>query len=193
MTEIDKVALFERLINSAADAEADKLLTSAERRAEETLKCADEEYIDEAYQDVSAETKKIKKNLERKVSQENFESSKELLTYRQNLSEEFFKEIYDKIVSYSNCERYEKRLAVILSEVYLQRVFSEDTVIFVRPSDVDKVKKLYPKNQIKADKKIKLGGVSVFYSNDKIYIDRTFDSAFEQQKAAFAENDFMRL
>ncbi len=58
---------------------------------------------------------------------------------------------------------------------------------------MEEVKRLYPKISVQADKNIKLGGVSVFYPSDSVYIDKTYDNSFQQQKAEFVKNAFMQI
>ena len=65
--------------------------------------------------------------------------------------------------------------------------------LYVKPDDVDKIKKHYPNINVCGDKKIKLGGVSVFFPEKSVFADKTFDSAFAEQKAEFVNNSIMQL
>ena len=189
----DKLAQFEEKINAAADAETEALLSQAKARAEKAISGAEEEYLEKSHNVVSDETKSIKMRLEHLVSQKSFEASREIFAHRNKLVEDFFDGIAKKLQDYAKTEDYRQNLTDILKEVNTQHVFTSTSKAYVRAEDVDMVKKLYPALQVEADRKIKLGGVTVYYPEEKIYIDRTFDNTFEEQRAAFANNDFMRL
>ena len=189
----DKLMQFEEKINSAADAEAETLLSEAKSRAEKAISGADEEYLERSYHVVSGETKNIKVRLDHMVSQKSFEASREVFAYRNKLVDDFFDGIAAKLLDYAKTDDYRQNLADILKEVNTQRSFTAQSKAYVRAEDVDTVKKLYPDLQVEADRNIKLGGVTVYYPEDKIYIDRTFDNKFQEQRTAFADNDFMRL
>lgn len=193
MQNLDKIARFEEAINGAAEAEANAILEAAEKKAEQALESADNEFLKESYQAVSAEAKSIKRKISHMVSQKSFEASKELFAYRSGRVEEFFDDLAKEISDYSKTADYVGKLSELLSEIEGQRAFEKDSVIYVKPDDTEKVKKLYPSAKVSADKNIRLGGASVFYPSASIYIDKTFDNAFRQQKAEFVNNSFMQL
>ena len=189
----EKTAQFEEKINAVADAEIEALLSAAKARAEKAISGADEKYLEKSYHVVSGETKNIKERLDHTVSQKSFEASREVFAHRNKLVDDFFKGIETKLLEYAKTDDYRQNLADILKEVNAQHAFTSSSKAYVRAEDVDTVKKLYPSIQVEADRKIKLGGVTVYYPEDKIYIDRTFDNTFQEQRIAFADNDFMRL
>ena len=189
----DKIVQFEEKINSVADAEIEALLAEAKARAEKAVAGADEEYLEKSYHVVSGRTKDMKRRLDHMVSQKSFEASREIFAHRNRLVEEFFDGVAKRVLDYVKTDDYRLNLAEILKEVNTQHAFTTQSKAYVRAEDVDTVKKLYPSLQVEADKNIKLGGVTVYYPEDKIYIDRTFDNTFAEQKTAFADTDFMRL
>ena len=64
MENLEKIARFEEAINKAAESEIDKLLSDARKKAEEAVKCADEEYLEKSFHVVSGETKNIERRLQ---------------------------------------------------------------------------------------------------------------------------------
>ena len=189
----DKLVQFEEKINSEADAEIEALLSEAKARAEKVIIGADEEYLEKSYHVVSGKIKDIKRRLDHTVSRKSFEASREIFAHRNKLVEDFFDGVAKRVLDYVKTDDYRQNLADILKEVNAQHAFTPQSKAYVRAEDVDTVKKLYPTLQVEADKKIKLGGVTVYYPEDRIYIDRTFDNTFAEQKTAFADTDFMRL
>lgn len=154
---------------------------------------ADEEFLEEGDKFVSEETKRIKNSIDREVSRKSFEASKDIFAYRNKCIEEFFNNAADEIIRYSETEAYKAGLKDILLKIQEERLIEDRCVIYVKESDTEEVKKLYPKLSVKADKNIKLGGASVFYPSDSIYIDKTYDNSFNQQKAEFVKNAFMQI
>ncbi len=193
MENMEKVARFEAAINREAELKIKALLSDAEEKAEEAVAYADNKYLEETYDFVSSETRNIKRRLEHKVSQKSFESSRELFSHRSRAVEKFFEELAEEIRLFSETPEYERKLSLIIDEIKKESGLDETCIIYVKTGDVEKVKRLYPNIDVKADKNISLGGATVFYPEKSIYTDRTFDNAFAQQKADFVSNDFMRL
>ncbi|MBD5082217.1 MAG: hypothetical protein HDT44_10710 [Ruminococcaceae bacterium] len=193
MENLEKIARFEEAINKAAESEIDKLLSDARKKAEEAVKCADEEYLEKSFHVVSGETKNIERRLQHEVSQKEFEASKEVFAHRSKRVNELFEELEKEIADFSKTPEYEKRLIAITEEIEKETPFDDKTVIYVKPTDVEMLKKHYPKVNVSGDKNIKLGGVSVFYPQSSVYADRTFDNAFAEQKAEFVNNKLMQL
>lgn len=193
MENLEKIARFEEAINKAAESEIDKLLSDARKKAEEAVKCADEEYLEKSFHVVSGETKNIERKLQHEVSQREFEASKEVFAHRSKRVNELFEELEKEIAEFAQTSEYEKRLVALTEEIEKENSFDEKTVIYVKPADVEKLKKHYPKVNVSGDKNIKLGGVSVFYPERSVYADRTFDNAFGEQKAEFVNNKLMQL
>ena len=189
----EKAAQFEEKINAEADAEIEALISEANIRAEKAINGADEEYLEKSYHIVSGETKNIKRRLEHTVSQKSYEASREIFAHRNRLVEDFFDGVAKRVLEYVKTEDYRQNLADTLKEVNAEHTFTPASKAYVRAEDVDTVKKLYPSLQVEADRKIKLGGVTVYYPEEKIYIDRTFDNTFEEQRTAFADIEFMRF
>lgn len=193
MENIEKITRFEEAIKTESEAEISAVLSAAEARAKEAVASVDEEYLEKSYKLVSKETKNIKDKYEKLISQKGFEASKKVFAHRNEVIEVFFAEIAKEIADYSKTADYQQDLAKILSDIEKQNSFDDRTVAYVKPEDVDTVKKLYPKLKIEADKKIKLGGVTVYYPQNSMYVDKTYDNAFEQQRADFVNNEFMQL
>ncbi len=193
MENLDKAARFEDAINRAVDSEINAMLDAAREKAAKAVASADEEFLEEGYQFVSGETKRIKSGIDREVSRKSFEASKEVFAYRNKCVEEFFSNAAEEIICFTKTDAYKTSLKDILLKIHGEKPIEDRCVIYVKASDVEEVKRLYPKISVQADKNIKLGGVSVFYPSDSVYIDKTYDNSFEQQKAEFVKNAFMQI
>lgn len=193
MDNMEKTAKFEQAINSAADAEIKGYLEQAQKAAEEALKSVNTEYLDKSDNSFLSETEKIKKSFEHQLSQKQFDASREVFAHRTKRVEEFFSQLKQEIADFTQTPEYENKLFEIIKEIEGDYPFDEATVLYVRQKDLDKVKEKYPKLKVEVDKKIKLGGVSVFYPNMSLFLDKTFDNSFENQKAEFVNNKIMQL
>lgn len=193
MDNMEKTAKFEQAINSAADAEIKGYLEQAQKAAEEALKSVNTEYLDKSDNSFLSETEKIKKSFEHQLSQKQFDASREVFAHRTKRVEELFSQLKQEIADFTQTYEYENKLFEIIKEIEGDYPFDEATVLYVRQKDLDKVKEKYPKLKVEVDKKIKLGGVSVFYPNMSLFLDKTFDNSFENQKAEFVNNKIMQL
>ena len=191
--DIEKIARLEQEINKQADEKIETILSEAKAKADEAVKCADEEYLEDSYHTVSGAVKDIKRRYERLVSQKSFEASRQVIAHRSGRVDEFFAQLEKRIKDYANTDEYADQLKEMLKSADTEHSFASGAVIYARRDDVEKIKKLYPNVSVEADKKIKLGGITVFYPTQGIYIDKTMDNAFELQKADFVNNAFMRL
>lgn len=191
--DIEKIARFEDTINKEADAEINSMLSEAKENADEAVRSACERYQEKSSDIISDEIKKMKSRYEHAVSQKSFEASREVIAHRNEAVEQFFSELEKKLIAYSSTEEYKEYLAKEIGEINAERAFTSSVKIYVRSTDAEVVRKLYPDVCVQADKKIKLGGANVFYPDEGICIDKTLDNLFEQQKAEFVNNAFMRL
>lgn len=192
MENIEKVARFEEAINREAEAEINALLSKARAKAEETIACADNEYLEESYRLVSGETGKIKRKFAKAVSQRSYEAAKNFFSHRNMRVEEFFDSLEEEIIDFSDTPEYEQRLKSIIAEINSESPITDTSVVYVKASDMEKAKKLYPSFNIEPDKNIRLGGAAVFYPESSVYIDQTLDNAFAQQKKDFVNIEFMQ-
>lgn len=190
---MEKTARFEKAINKAAESEINALLSEAKKKAEEAVKSAEQEYLDNSSNVVAEETKNIKRKLEHEVSQKEFEASKEIYAHRSRCVDSFFEELRKELETFTQTPEYQQKMKQWTEETEKENPFNEKTVIYVKPSDLDAVKKLYPNAAVSADKKIRLGGVCVFYPESSVYCDKTLDSAFEKQKEEFVNNGILQL
>lgn len=189
---MEKVARFEGIINKEADEEINALLSKAREKAEEAVACADKQYLEESYRIVSEETASIKRKLEHMVSQKSYRASKDFFAHRSKRVDEFFEGLEKEIIEFSNTSEYEQRLKSIIEEINSERAITKTSTVYVRASDVQKAEKLFPDFKIEADKNIKLGGATVFYPENSVYIDKTLDSAFNGQRSEFVKNSVMQ-
>lgn len=192
----DKLTRFEEAVNMEISAEIDNILENAKKQAEEIVTAADSEYSENSSTKISDSTKQIKSKMEHLVSQESFSSEREVLAFRNKLVEDFFAEISGKVIEFSSSVKYEAFLEKLLNELNSEKAFYKGVTVFVKPSDEQKAMQAAKKFnvlEVKTDKMIKLGGVSVFYPNESQYIDKTLDDAFRLQKEKFVNNPEMQL
>ena len=102
--DIEKIARFEQEINKQADAEIETILSTAREKADEAVKIANEEYIEDSYHTVSGAVKDIKRRYERMVSQKSFEASRQVIAHRSGRVDEFFAQLEQKIKAYANTD-----------------------------------------------------------------------------------------
>lgn len=192
---IDKISRFEQEINKQSGTEIDAILCEARKKAAEIVSEADDKLLEESYRHVSGKTKQIISDSARMVSQKSFEASRETVAHRNGLVDEMFAEIEKEIALWTKTPAYEKKLEKLFAEANSERKLSAETAVYVKPDDAAIAAKLAAKYDaaVKADKTIKLGGISVFYSELGQYVNKTLDDAFQNQKNSFVNNPEMQL
>ncbi len=191
----EKLSRFQAEIDKEIKGEIDDILSSAKEKADEILSKADDEFIGDSYQRVSAETRSIQQELNKSVSHKSFEAKREILAYRNKLVDEFFGGISQKVLEFSKSEKYADYMEKAAREVNAAYPFYDGVTAYVKPADRELAEKLLAeyKVPVEADRSIKLGGITFRYPNENSYVDRTLDESFRKAKDNFANNSAMQL
>ena len=191
----EKLSRFQAEIDKEIKGEIDDILSSAKEKADEILSKADDEFIGDSYQRVSAETRSIQQELNKSVSHKSFEAKREILAYRNKLVDEFFGGISQKVLEFSKSEKYADYMEKAVREVNAAYPFYDGVTAYVKPADRELAERLLAeyKVPVEADRSIKLGGITFRYPNENSYVDRTLDESFRKAKDNFANNSAMQL
>lgn len=191
----EKLSRFQAEIDKEIKGEIDDILSSAKEKADEILSKADDEFIGDSYQRVSAETRSIQQELNKSVSHKSFEAKREILAYRNKLVDEFFGGISQKVLEFSKSEKYADYMEKAAREVSAAYPFYDGVTAYVKPADRELAERLLAeyKVPVETDRSIKLGGITFRYPNENSYVDRTLDESFRKAKDNFANNSAMQL
>ena len=156
-----------------AKAESEDILHRARIIAEENNRTARSRIRDEAEQ-----------RLRREISAAKLEMQRQVLIRREELADEVFSEVREKLAAFRSTDEYRKWLADTVKKC-ADKYPGKKAVIRLAPADM----KLCPEGvHADADKTILLGGTIVGFEGSGIVLDCTFDSQFEAERAAFCNN-----
>lgn len=107
----------------------------------------------------------------------------DILKHREGLSNKIFDAVKEKIIAFTDSDKYEAFL-----EKLLQNEDMTEAEIRLSEKDMQKYSEII-KNKTgciaKSDNDIRLGGIQIVYKSKNIIIDKTLDSLFEEQKERF--------
>ena len=193
---IKKMERFREAILAESSAETEALISDAKRQAEACLKEADDRFLRDSGNIVSEHSAKIRGEAEKLVSKRSFEAAKETVAHRNRLVEELFAEIYGELRAYTKTAAYIEKMKAAFEQADREMPFYEGVDVLVREDDLEAAGQLasaYSGVRVKADKSIRLGGITVYYPRENILLDKTLDEAFNLQKENFVNNREMQL
>jgi vacuolar-type H+-ATPase subunit E/Vma4 len=185
-----KLARFIGAVNNEIDDKVAVIMKNAEAEREKILSEAEEEADNAATKLYDTSIKRIQNKFARETSQQEFAGKKAILRHREELTEKLFAQIEEKLKALKNSPEYidiiVKKLLVTPIENGAQILLSPDDMKYV-----DTLKKAVKNDaEFTAEESIEKGGFSVFNKTAGTIIDKTFDSALDEQKQAFINKNF---
>lgn len=175
---------------NAITAEVNERRAEIERDSQEYVKgqleAAEAEILEEVYAEVQRKSADIKAKIGRDISVQMSECRRQLLMRRNELAEDVFAAVEEKITAFTESGEYEQFL--INSTKRAKAALSGECVAHLRPADMKYAGAV--KNSgavsVEPDDNIRLGGVTLCCGN--LTADDTLDARFDGEKAAFREN-----
>ncbi|MCL1822589.1 MAG: hypothetical protein FWG44_00100 [Oscillospiraceae bacterium] len=143
-----------------------------------------------SYERVTEGVREIKQTCARRVSKNSFDVFKAILSRREELIEELFTEISDELIRFTESKDY-----ISFTENKLKQADSErplkNAVAYIKSEDAGKIKCLGA--EVRISEKIKLGGVNLFYPDEKIWVDLTLDKLLRDERNHFAHKSELEI
>ena len=186
----EKLQRFIDAVNDETERKVSEMLGEAEDEKKAILSEAERESDEFADRYFSNGNKKNGNRYVRDISRAELEMKKEVLRRREELTDEMFSVIKERLISYHNDPKY---VDMLIKNLLLLRV-SDGAEIFLAPEDMkyaDTLKKAIRSENVvfTPDEKIKFGGVSVYNKDSGTISDKTFDMAVEEQRRLFANRN----
>lgn len=185
-----RLELFRQAINAQADAETAELVRQSEEKRAAIARERSENSTSEALSEVRAEYDRTAAEFRRELSRCDHEMKKAVLAHRHELTTGLFGEVRNKLRSFTAAPEYTVYLKNAAARAVAE--LGEDTIIRVRPADVEAVKPLTTLN-IEPDGSIILGGLTALNPGKGLCLDLTLDSRLREEEAAFSGNAELRL
>ena len=166
------------------------ILSDAQKKAEEIISKAQQQadgLTEQARNEVALDRQKTHTLYAKELSKSDFAAHKSVLAHRCGLVDSLFEDIKNKLEEFAKSDKYSGFMTALAEKADKEQAFSKDCVINVGRNDKQLADDIAQKYGIgvAVDRNIELGGLSVYYPSENIYIDYTLDLALEQERKAF--------
>ena len=193
---VSKTDNFLKAIEKYAEQQRTKIQSEAEDFKEKELTKAEDEGLREAYVLIQKKMTDIKVKIASELSRAENASRKKTFVRRQEIENEVFEEAEKKLIEYTKTDEYLKRLKNSAKQT-AQKLTSEDTVLFVKESDLkysDELQKAFGRQcRVESSDDIIIGGMIGISHTMGLLVDETIDSRLQQQREWFFENSGLKV
>ncbi len=193
---VSKTDNFLKAIEKYAEQQRTKIQSEAEDFKEKELTKAEDEGLREAYVLIQKKMTDIKVKIASELSRAENASRKKTFVRRQEIENEVFEEAEKKLIEYTKTDEYLKRLKNSAKQT-AQKLTSEDTVLFVKESDLkysDELQKAFGRQcRVESSDDIIIGGMIGISHTMGLLVDETLDSRLQQQREWFFENSGLKV
>ncbi len=179
-----KLEKFNESVNMEVGEHIGEIMDEANRLSKKKLEKAEDDALLEAYNKIQKAVRDTEAKYRKMYALEEQKYRMDALKYREELSKKIFSGVERRITEFTSSEKYGDYLIDIAECEKL----SETAVVAVSPKDKKYGEKLKAKcgREVRQDESIELGGLMIIDSEQGLIIDKTFDSALEEQKKAFS-------
>lgn len=176
--------MFIDAVNAEIDEKVNAVLADAEEEKKVIIGEAESFSVEAGAKTVSEKGEKM---YVRDVSKAELNMKKSVIKHRDELADKVFKAVEMRLNEFRSDPKY---VDLLIKNLLLTHV-SDGAEIFLSPDDMkyaEMLKKAIPQCNatFSPDANIRLGGLSVYNAEKGTVLDKTFDSAVEEQKRAFA-------
>lgn len=186
-----KLDSFVRAINRDIDVQIEDMRLAAKKQGEQlcsehiaAAQAEAEERIRRALEDSEAAFR-------RQLAQTELDCRRAVLAHRESLITELFDSIRARLTAYTASDAYPDYLCALLRGESLS-----GAVLHLCKRDMvhrTELQSLAGGCEITADPAISLGGLAIYYPQEQKIIDKTLDTAFDEQRRAFCNTAALRL
>lgn len=184
-----KLERFTSILLAEATAENERTLNELKKRHDAALESAEDRVLLEAYEYIHGEVSRIRGEQGRKVSQRLLENKRALSRRREEIADEVFALVRERIAAFTRTPAYRQRLQELLKESLAALPGAEDVVVTLREEDLPLAKDLRAAAgrpiTVEAGP-IRLGGLIVRSDALGLRADASFDCAMAGLDGHFA-------
>lgn len=181
----EKLERFVNSVNMETTEKINAILADAQAEKHRRIEQAEDEALTEAYNQIQMSVKESEAEYRREYAlrQQNLRMNE--LKHRDVLTDNIFKAVREKINMFIASDKYKE---YILSLAKDDNINSESVVMISgRDSDYKEILEKSAGCKVEIDPDIEIGGVSIVNPARGIVIDKTLDSAFEEQRKNFSK------
>lgn len=186
----DKVHLIGSAITSQAEQERAAIIEKANQIREKELAEYKEQVIGEMFGRMQHDTREVRQHTVQQKAQTASQASRELLLRREELAAQVFAAVRARLAEYVAGEEYR---AALLERVRAVKDQWDHTASVVQLREADmalaaQIQSLLPGCEVRAAKRIKIGGFELRNSAAGILLDETLDARLDDQRPWFLQN-----
>ncbi|MBP3923431.1 MAG: V-type ATP synthase subunit E [Ruminiclostridium sp.] len=174
---------------------AEEIIENARKESEAIVEKAQEKYKHDEEEDILQDRHDTGIIYAKELSHRDFEARKEVLAFRNQKVTELFEGISNRILQYTDTDAYTEKLKSLVAKAEKEIPLYSECVIYHSTKDADKLKQALGDRKVKtqAGRNVQLGGILVYYPDENIYLDYTFDTSLEAQRREFANHSELSL
>lgn len=194
----ESAAKLERLkqqIQQAAEAEAKHITEDAEKRAKAIIDEETERIEKEQSKAMLSKLSRFENDERKRVSESKYAADRRVLLHRNSLVDGLFDEIKSDLAELTASDKYKAHLAKCAECADKTEKITADVNVYCRKNDLAAAEEIMKKYgaKVDTDRNIRLGGLIFKYPDKGLFIDLTLDTAFENERGAFASRSEMQL
>ncbi|MEG0770387.1 MAG: V-type ATP synthase subunit E [Clostridia bacterium] len=184
--QLDK--FIETVMNDASQ-QKNKLIREIEMEKKKQIDKKEEEILQNIYLDIQKQIADIQNKASRLISKSSFDSRRDLLLKREELTNKVFNTLKEKLCEYSNSDLYKEKSIDKIKEL-LKLYPKEETYLSFNKKDYSELLpkiKLNTTTKTTVDETIFIGGFIFEVPSLNIQYNETLDLKLENQKSVFNE------
>lgn len=153
----------------------------------ELTKAKEDEY-NKMYQYMQQQVHLIQNRWKQSVTKYELDSRRELLLFRNELSEQVFRKVRERLLEYSKSEPYQRNLIARLQNA-MEEFPYDSAVVLLKKDDLkleSEICRLLPQIVVAEDPNNHLGGFTLLYEEKGVLADLTYESALQNRKQDFS-------
>ncbi len=192
----EKINRFSAIISDEANREREEIETKLGAEKEKRLSAKENEYLQEAYETIQADVELVKKTDNAKVLQEEIKARRELLRKREEIIDNVFSDVRERIDAFRQTGEYGEWLVKKTKDA-VDEIGGGSVTVYVVPEDMKYAKKLAKaaKNVTveETDEEGFIGGVKVKSLEKRVTADYSLGGLLSEQREGFLQTSGLAL
>lgn len=195
MNENQKLSKFMDAIHLEAEKRQKKINEETEAFKKAELSKIKKQARAEVDEVIRARTEEISVEYGKAISAHKQENKKRLLLRRNEIVDDIFSEVEDRILVFAATAGYQKWIERNIDSVRDRLDGAVTVTVLMKKGDKAEgvCRKLIPQAKIEYDRSIGLGGIIIVLEDKRKRLDFTFDRMIEEEKERFRETDGLKI
>lgn len=182
--QTEKLDKFVNSVNNEVDEKINKIISEAELQKKIQIQKTEDEALLNAYNKIQKSVREIESKYRRMLALKQQQLKSDSLRQREVLAESIFESVKKQICLFTDSEKYQNYLISLVKNEDVRK----NSVIMISEKDMkySEILNNMFKCKVELDTEIEIGGITIVDNDNGIVIDKTLDSAFEEQRKSFS-------